>query len=233
MKEKITVTQTGDSKWDIDIKQVDQMVKIMSGMSDEGITGWLGDEKTRESAVKILENALKNKINELPFESELMEDFAEIKPEDVPMDDPNTWIEEIDLHEAHWLIAGDKPAALFIPFDKYTTVPAKWQKYMAVHYPKADYKAGQRPKVYIARTTKAREMWSDFTTKNPTAKKVEAIGILSTGGMSDTTKPWDIGLTKMWYTAMETAIRDRMREFIGSTPLSTDQRFKLLLRRFK
>lgn len=188
-KTKVTVTQTGEGRWDII------------------------DEEIVEN-----DNVLMKVIKEKEKEMNSLEKTAidvEIENKHQLLD---AWFETVNLGETHWLLANEKTAALFLPFEKFDTVPTKYHKYMAVVFPKGDDRDRQRLKIYIARTEKAREMWSTFVLKNPTAKKVDAIGIHQNGGMVDLGE-WDVDTTTKWYTLIQVAIRARMKEFVTQPPL--------------
>ena len=134
------------------------------------------------------------------------------------------WVQTLDLEHCHWMIANVKTAAIFMPMDKYTEVPTKWQKYVCVVYPKVTGGV----KVYIARKEKAREMWQGFITKNPDAKKVAAIGIHSTGGLTENATSWDVPVSTAWYSMITSAIRKRVEEFASTPPMVSrpDHRFR-------
>jgi len=234
---KITITQTDAREWVVEEKKMnpDSTIEISIEQAERVLasfeTGELKDEETYRFARPMV-----NLIPDEELDGTAAENVAAVTDmvDAVHQDaDGNSiarsrqldiWLETLNLDDVHWLLADGKTTAVFLPFEKYDSVPTKYQKYMAVVYPKAEYRSGQDLKVYIARTEKAREMWGNFTTKNPTAKKVDAIGIHQNGGLTDTSSDWNVDVTTTWYTMITEAIRKRMKEFASASPMARRRR---------
>ena len=126
---------------------------------------------------------------------------------------PN-WIQnlEIEASKSHWLFVDKKTCAVYIQLENYDCVPAKFRKYVAVIYPKptSDWTT---MKVYIAKTEKGRDMWSNMLVKYPTAKKVGTININVDCDLTANIDDYSTRNTKQWYDTISNAVRARLKDF--------------------